>query len=127
MKRLVLLVLIGFAAWYGWHHYGGLNRGPANEAVIENIADKPMFRVRLTADGQTQVREVIQPGDKAVLPFRVGRDSAFELHWEWRHGSEMRWTGGLVTAGPVTQRHRFQAMADGGVVWTTEKLVAPSK
>ena len=83
MKRLLLLILIAFAAWYGFKHYKGLlEHAPSHEAVIENHASTGLERVRLVVDGQSFVKETIASGDKAVFPFRVNNDATFELTWQ---------------------------------------------
>ena len=85
MKKLVLLALIAFAAWYGWKHYKSLllERRPMHEAVVENQTGVGLTRVRLTVDGQTFVREELPDKGRASFPFRVGRDAAFRLVWQW--------------------------------------------
>jgi len=120
MKRLIIFVLFALAAWFGWNNYRRLlERQPSHEAVVENLGDAAIERVRVRVDGQTLVKEVVAGGEKAVLPFRVNRESSFEL--EWRAGAnDHRWAGGLVTAGPMVQRHVFAIDDNGEVLYRAE-------
>ncbi len=123
MRRLIILVIVAAAAWYGWKHYKGLRSGPSDIAVIANDSGRAIERVRLTVDGQTLVREVLEDGATAELPFRVRKDSSFHLHWQWRgREGEPQWDGGLVTAGPLVSRNTFRVQADGGVIWSASPI-----
>lgn len=64
-----------------------------------------MQRVRLTVDGQTYVREVLEPGARVTIPIRVARASDFRVRWEWR-GLEGApdWRGGEITPAPPRSR-----------------------
>lgn len=117
MKKLLLLVLFAFALHYGWNHRDTLfRRPPGHEAVVVNATDRALLRVRLTVDGQTLVREVVEPGERATLPFQVARDSDFQLEWQWRgREGKANWRGGLVTAGSPPSRTTLTAYADGSV------------
>jgi hypothetical protein len=118
MKRLFWLALFGAAVWYGWHHWGGVFGGSRDsEAVIVNSATHAMQRVRLTVDGQTFVRDAIEPEAQVTLPFRVARSSDFRLRWEWRGvDAAPDWRGGQVEPGPTRTRCTLQVFDDGGVV-----------
>lgn len=120
MKRLIVLVLLALAGWYGWNNYRQIfEKHPSHEAVIDNIGGAAIERLRIRVDGQTLVKELIPSGEKAALPFRVNRESTFEL--EWRSGAnERRWSGGLVTAGPMVQRHLFAVDDNGEVMYRAE-------
>ena len=123
MKRLVLLALIAFAAWYGWKHYRSLllERRPMHEAVVENQTGVGLTRVRLTVDGQTFVREELPDKGRASFPFRVGRDAAFRLVWQWSdRTTENTWNGGMVAVGPMVQRHVMVIGSDAGVLYRAE-------
>jgi hypothetical protein len=122
MKRLFILALLAFAAWYGWKHYPELlSRTPGHEAVIENDSGLTMERIRLTVDGQTLVKESLATGEKAALPFKVRNDASLKLEWQWKEKlGEMSWAGGMVPRGPMVQRHIMQVDADGGVVYIAE-------
>lgn len=122
MRRIVFLVLIAAAAWYGWKHWPELlRRVPAHEAVVENQSGRTMTRIRVTVGGQTLVREELSDGQKAVLPFRVERDADFDLVWEWREAlGERHWRGGMVPRGPMVQRHVFLVDAEGEVAYRAE-------
>jgi hypothetical protein len=125
MKRLFQLALFAAIAWYGWQHRGTLlHPEPTDEAVIVNTIDAAMVRVRLIVDGQTLVREVIEPGTSTTLPFHLKHASDFQLEWQYR-GREGRanWRGGLVTPGPVPLRTTLTALADGTAMVTSEAMV----
>ena len=122
MKKLIFLLLVALAAWYGYKHYPELlNRGPGHDAVIENQSGLTMERVRLTVDGQTFVKESLENGASVVFPFRVTTDASFTLLWEWKEKlGEGHWSGGMVPKGPMAQRHRMQIDGDGAVIYTPE-------
>lgn len=124
MKKLLLLVVVLAIGWYGWKQLPGLlERRPSHEAVVENGAGSTLTRVRLTVDGQTFVRESLPDGQRAVFPFRVGHDASFTLTWQWAdRPGEPSWSGGMVTAGPLVQRHTLAVDADGGVVYRAAAL-----
>jgi hypothetical protein len=122
MKRLLLLVLLVVAVWYGRQHWGDLvHRQPTHEAVIENASDREMLRVRLSVGGQTFVKESIPDGGKAAFPFRVDQDETFQLVWSFAGTtSEQSWSGGLVPKGPMLQRHFLTVDGDGAVLYRAE-------
>ena len=120
MKRLVVLALLAFAIWYGWKHYPELmHRRPSHEAVIDNQTGGEIDRIRLKVGNQTLVAEKLPNDEKAVLPFRVDHDATFELTWEDR-GGERSWSGGMVPAGPMVQRHQFMIDSEGQVLYHAE-------
>lgn len=122
MKRLLILALVAFAGWYGWHHYKQLMTGGSHEAVIVNDSGIPMDRVRLLVGDQTLVKEALEPGESAVLPFRCNQDGSFHLEWQWRtRMGSPRWTGGTFVHGPLLTRHTFTVDPEGGVVWQSER------
>jgi len=59
MKRLLLLALIAFAAWYGWKHYAELKRGGSHDIVVSNRSGHEIDRLRVTAGDQTVVVETL--------------------------------------------------------------------
>jgi len=120
MKRLIIFALLVLAGWYGWTHYREiLQKRPSHEAVVENMGDSPIERLRIKVDGQTLVKELIPPNDKVALPFLVNHESSFDL--EWKQGAnDMHWTGGLVTLGPMVQRHIFSVNDNGEVMYRAE-------
>jgi hypothetical protein len=122
MKKLIVLGILVGAAWYGWKNYPALfERRPSHEAVVENAGTASLERVRVTVDGQTLVRETIPAGGKATLPFRVNRDSNFEVRWEWNGRiGEHSWAGGTVPRGPMTQRHVIHIDDDNEVSYRPE-------
>ena len=122
MRRLVILILIAIAAWFGWKQYGVLfTKGPAHEAVIENRADRDMAAVRLKVGRQTFVKESLPDGERAEFPFRVTADASFELTWTWAGTSgEMSWSGGYVPRGPMPQRHVMTVDGEGAVLYRPE-------
>ena len=122
MKKLLILVLVAGAGWYGWKHYPSLlERRPSHEAVVRNGTGSVLTRVRLTVDGQTFVKEELADGAAATFPFRVGQDASFELIWEWaQRPGENRWSGGMVPRGPMVQRHIIVVDDQGGVLYRAE-------
>ncbi|MBI5710204.1 MAG: PQQ-like beta-propeller repeat protein [Candidatus Eisenbacteria bacterium] len=128
MKRLILLILLAAAAWYGYKHYHELlDRRSGHDAVIENHTGREMQRVRLTADGKTYVKETIADESSAVIAFRVENDATFTLVWEYPDGSEHRWSGGMVPVGPMLQRHYLAVDGDDSVLYRAENKVLPAK
>ncbi len=119
MMRLFFVVLVAFAAWYGYKHWPELmNRTPGHEAVIVNNCGQTLARVRLKVDGQTMVKEQLADGEKATFTFKVANDATFDLTYEFAHAMGVRhWTGGMVPKGPLTQRHFIQIDGDGQVVY----------
>jgi len=118
--RFFLLLLLAVAIWYGWKQYPKMaERRPAHEAVIENQSGADIERIRLKVGSQTLVKETLGNGERAVLPFRVNQDATFELTWATRAG-EFTWSGGMVPAGPMVQRHEFLIDADGQVLYRAE-------
>ncbi len=125
MKKLLFLAIIAFAAWYGWNHRDTILRGnDSSEAVVVNAGTRAMTRVRLTVGGKTQVRDDIEPADKATFVFRLSRPSDFQLNWDWR-GLEIvpSWRGGEALAAPLRQRCTLQVFDDGTVTCTCAPLV----
>jgi len=122
MKRLFVLLLLGAALWYAWHHWGDLtHRHDTHEAVVENTSGREMTRVRLTVDGRTFVKESIPDGAKAAFPFRVDRDASFQLVWIWADSPvEQSWAGGMVPKGPMLQRHIMTVDAEGAILYRAE-------
>lgn len=119
--RLFLLLLLGVAIWYGWTQYPKLaERRPSHEAVIDNESGVPIERVRLHVGGQTLVKESIATGEKVALPFRVNEDATFTLEWGTARGGDRSWSGGMVPAGPMVQRHEFLIDPDGQVLYRAE-------
>ena len=128
MKKLLVLVIIGFAVWQAKLHYGDLlHRKQSHEAVIDNRSGRTIVKMRITVGGQTLVKEEIASGEKATLPFNVNQDSAFHLDWEWKDSVEEKsWGGGMVPKGPMVQRHVFQILDDGAVLYNVENLSGSS-
>jgi hypothetical protein len=129
MKKLVFLVLIALAGWYGYKHYPGLlQHQPQNEIVVKNQAQGALSRLRVTVAGQTFVKESVEPGGSTTFKFRADHDSDFKLVWMWgdRPG-EMSWSGGTVAAGPAVARHTFEIDNDGGVAYVPEPITSDGK
>ncbi|MBI1798544.1 MAG: hypothetical protein HYR73_02535 [Candidatus Eisenbacteria bacterium] len=127
MKRLIFLILVAAAAWYGWHHYGELlNRMPSNVAVIVNSTGHEMTRVRLTAAGQgILVKESIPENGREQVKFKVDQDASFTLVWQYADKiGEQRWTGGTVTHGPVVQKCTFTVDTENQVIFLPENLTS---
>jgi hypothetical protein len=120
MMRIFIIILLAAAIWYGWKQYPKMaERRPAHEAVIENQTGAEIERVRLKIGDQTLVKESIANGERVVIPFRVNQDATFSLVWNTRNG-ESNWSGGMVPAGPMVQRHEFVIDADGQVMYRAE-------
>lgn len=117
MKRLLFLAIVAAIAWYGWQHRTGLFGGSTDsEVVLVNGGTRAMLRVRLTVDGQTYVRDVIEPEARTTIPIKVGRVSDFRLRWEWlRLEGAPEWRGGEVTPGPLRSRCTLQVFDDNDV------------
>jgi hypothetical protein len=122
MRRLLILVLIAAAAWFGWRQYGDLfTKGPQHEAVVENRSDREMTGVRLEVGGRSFVKESLPEGETATFAFRVTRDASFDLTWSWSgSGGEGSWSGGYVPRGPMAQRHLMTVDGDGSVIYRAE-------
>lgn len=122
MKRLILLVLLAAAAWYGWQHRAELfQRKAGHEAVVENASGREMTRVRLRVGGQAFVKESIADGERATFGFRVDSDATFELVWQFAGApNEVSWSGGMVPRGPMLQRHVMSVDGEGSVLYRPE-------
>ncbi len=115
--RLFVILLLAVAVWYGWKQYPKLaERRAAHDAVIENQTSREIERIRLKVGDQTLVREKLGPSETATLPFRVNQDASFTLTWQ-SHGAELSWSGGMVPAGPMVQRHEFVIDPDEQVLY----------
>lgn len=121
MKKLLILILLGVAGWYGYKHYPELmNKAPGHTAVIANQSDHGIERLRFTADGQTQVKEDLPSGQNATFEFKVNNDSEIDLEWQWTDKLGVRrWKGGRVSKGPLVARHEMQIIGDGDVNYRT--------
>src|SRR3989442_424611 len=117
MKKLLILALIGFAAWQAKLHYHELFHPlPSHEAVVVNSSGTGIERLRVKIGDQTFVKDKLAAGDRAVFPFRVSRDASFGVTWQWAdRNDEKSWTGGMVPRGPMVQRHII-TIEDGGDV-----------
>ena len=123
MRNLLVLILVAVAAWYGWHHWTELRQGARDVAVVENQSGRGLMRVRLTAGGQTFVRESIPDGGKAEFPFQVTSDGSLAMQWQFEGDAfDKSWSGGEVSVGPMRTRHHIQVTGDGGVSWTAEHM-----
>ena len=129
MKKLLFLGLLALAGWYGYHHYPELlHRLPSNRAVIVNNTGHEITRVRLSA-GETSigVEESIPDKGSATFDFRVDHDAAFVLVWQYGdRAGEMKWSGGMVTHGPVTQKCTFTIDEEGQVIFLPENFSSGS-
>ena len=122
MKRLILLILLAAAAWYGYKNYPTLfEKRDGHEAVIENSTGRTMTRVRVMVDGQTLVKESLPDGQKAALPFKVQGDATFRMEWEYQETlGSFSWAGGMVPRGPMLQRHIMMVQPDNEVMYRAE-------
>ena len=115
--RIFVFLLLAVALWYGWKQYPKLvERRPSHDAVIENQTSGTLERIRIKVGDQTLVQEKLATGDRATLPFRVNQDATFEITWSL-NGVERTWSGGMVPAGPMVQRHEFVIDADEQVLY----------
>ena len=126
MKRLIVLGIFVFAAWYGWKHQDSLRHPePHHQAMIRNDTGEKLVRIRLTVGGHTYVKKELFPAQSATIPFAVNSDSKFDLVWEFETNTVSgHWTGGLVTKGPLIARHTMTIRAGGGVIFETQNLEA---
>jgi hypothetical protein len=122
MGRLIVLVLLIAAVWYGYKHYPALlSRSPSHEAVVVNATSNTVYRIRLGVGGQTFVKESLGPDQKVAFPFKVNDDASFDLIWEWDNTTgERHWRGGTVFKGPMVARHVLTIQDDDGVVYMSE-------
>jgi len=122
MKRLIVFLLIGIAAWYGYKHYPELlHRRGTHEVRIENSTGRTMERIRVTVDGQTLVKETLPDGQTATIPFSVQNDATFKMEWEYENTMGYHtWTGGMVPKGPMLQRHILMVDNDDAVMYRAE-------
>lgn len=122
MKKLIFMLLVALAAWYGYKHYPEiLHRQGTHDLVIENNTGKPMERIRVMVDGQTLVKEALGDGEKATIPFRVQNDASFRMEWEYATQLGTRnWSGGMVPKGPMLQRHILSIDPDDAVMYRAE-------
>jgi hypothetical protein len=128
MKKLILLIVVIAAAWYGWKMYPNLaSRRPGHEAVVENASGGTLERLSLGIGTQSFGKETLADGEKWVQPFKVNSDVQFTLHWEnaGKVGTQS-WTGGQVTAGPMLQRHTFKIEEENQVVYSAESKGLPA-
>src|SRR5207247_8074936 len=102
MKKFLILVIIGIAAWQAWKHYPSITeRKGSNEARVENRSHRVMVKLRLIVGDQTFVRESLDNGATASFPFRVDHDAPSKMVWEWKDGIEEKsWSGGTAGAAP---------------------------
>ena len=123
MKKLIVLIILVAAAWYGWKHYPELlNRQPSHEAVVENASGTTLIRVRVSVGGQTFVKEELADGEKVTFPFKIKDDATFDLVWQWQaRAGESSWHGGMVPRGPMVQRHVMSIDGDGQVMYHAEQ------
>lgn len=119
MKRLLILIIVGLAAWIAWKRGPNVfDKLPEHDVVVKNEGTAAIERLRVTVAGRTFVRETLSVGESASWPFRTEKDSGFRLVWEWKgRMGEIRWTGGRVARGPLVQIHKLRIRDDGGVVY----------
>ncbi len=124
MKRLLLLALLAYVAWYGWNHRDALRAGARSEVVIENATGRELTRIRVRANGQTVVREDLAAGASATLPIAPGGAGRFSLVWQWADApGEPQWSGELGSTS-VTARYHFRIDGPGNVSAFVEPIAA---
>lgn len=120
MKKLIFLVLIAAAGWFGWKNYPQLfEKRAGHDAIVRNESGTELERLRLTVDGQTLVKETLPDGQSATFPFKVTNDASFSLVWK-QGPRERDWRGGMVPRGPMLQRHIIHIDQDGEVLYRAE-------
>lgn len=126
MKRLIFVLLVAVAAWYGYKHYPEiLHRRGSNDVVVENSTGKTMERIRIEVDGQTLVKESLPDGQSATIPFNVQNDASFKMEWQYDGFAGLHsWSGGMVPKGPMLQRHILTVDADDAVMYRAENKLA---
>lgn len=125
MKRLLILILIVAAVWYGRQNYARLRSLGANEVTIVNQSSHALERIRLKAGAETIVIEHLEPGARDTRPFRGGVDATFQLVWAYQGVmGEKQWSGGAVTSGPMRMRHTFLVSDQSSVIWNSEVMAA---
>jgi hypothetical protein len=125
VKRLLLVALVAFAAWYGWNHYATLRQAGAHQVVVVNHSGQAIERLRIRVADRGLVVETLENDAQAKLPLRCERDGAFTLVWQVRgRMGEQEWTGGQFVRGPILLLHRFEFRDQDGVIWSSERLPA---
>ena len=123
MTRLLMIALIVFAAWYGWHHYTELRQTGSNQVIAVNHTGRTIERLRISVGAQTVVVESLADGAQAKQPFKCDRDGSFQLVWELKGiMGEKMWSGGTFAHGPLLLAHRFEFREKDGVIWSSERL-----
>ncbi len=122
MRKLLLLVLLGYAVWYGYHHYEDvLHPKSPSEVVIVNATDHDMERIRVAVAGHRMACEALAKGEARTIEFEATGLGEIGLTWEYADlMGERHWEGGTVSAGPMAQRHRIQIEADDAIVYHAE-------
>ena len=128
MKRLIFFLIVVAAAWYGWKMYPTLaSRRPGHEAVVENASGQRLERLSLHIGTQSFGKEALADGEKWVQPFKVNSDATFTLEWQVANQIGGRtWNGGLVTAGPMLQRHTMKIEEDASVTYNAGSKGLPT-
>jgi len=125
MKRLVVLVLLAGAIWYGYQRDWDFSPGTANDVVLVNRSGHVLERIRVTIGGETVVREELAEDATAKLPFRSQREGEFTVVWHVRgQMGEKNWRGGHLIGGPTASSHTFEFDSENGVVWHAEPKVS---
>lgn len=120
MWKLIIFVLLVFAAWTAWKKYPtAFERQPKHEARIENASGSQVMRVRLRVGDQTLVKEVIEPGQSATIPFAVNHDEPLGIDWQLPDGGERHWDKGRVVAGPMLQIHKIRIEPGDRIIYET--------
>lgn len=124
MKKLILLVILAAAAWYGWKNYPQLlsRRAPGSEVVIENRTGTTMLRVRVHVGGATEVREIIEDGASASVPFTMTSNGDVRFEWQVsnREGDRQS-TPYPIAVTPIPQRYIFTVDQDANITQRVER------
>lgn len=124
MKRLLFLAIVAAVAWYGWQHRSGLFGGTTDsEVILVNSGTRQILRLRVTVDGQTQVREALDPEARVTMRFKVTRVSDFRLQWNWASLEGVpQWRGGEISPAPPRSRCTLEIFDDNEVAVACKPL-----
>ncbi len=125
MKRLLLLVLVCAAAWYGWKNFASLRPEDSHDVVVTNQSGHAIERLRISGGGETVVVETLADGATVRHPLRATRDGSFHLVWKsGRQIGEREWSGGKLTAAPELMSYFFEFDREERVRWSSARKPA---
>ena len=120
LKRLLFLVLVAAAVWYGSKHYRTLMPSKSSDIEVVNHSGRGVDRLRISVNGQTVVVEALEDGATRIVPFQPARDGTFRLIWNARGLMDERtWSGGNASAGAELKTYRFEFRENAAVLWSS--------